>query len=104
MAIEILTILKHESTYKLVWARIQKAPWKLHELHGTYLKIFIFLFVLKGQLADTGNAGGAASFATGAWIYLVGNVLALIGGAAVFFKFDVEEKVNEFTKGKKDSK
>lgn len=26
MAIKILTILKHESTYKLVWARIQKAP------------------------------------------------------------------------------
>lgn len=64
----------------------------------------IFLFVLKGQLADTGNVGGAASFAIGAWIFLVGNVLALIGGAASFFKFDVEEKVNEITKGKKGSK
>lgn len=71
---------------------------------GLPIVTVIFLFVLKGQLADTGNVGGAASFATGAWIFLVGNVLALIGGAAVFFKFDVEEKVNEFTKGKKDSK
>ncbi|MCI1920813.1 MAG: hypothetical protein LKJ22_02675 [Liquorilactobacillus nagelii] len=53
----------------------------------------IFLFVLKGQLADTGNYGGSATFASGAWIFLVGNILALIGAAATYCKIDLVTKI-----------
>ncbi|KRM72073.1 hypothetical protein [Lacticaseibacillus brantae] len=69
---------------------------KLIELVCPIITI-IFVFVLKGQVGDV--ADGTVSFAMGAWIYLLGNVLALIGAGAAFFNVDLEKKIQEVAKG-----
>lgn len=59
----------------------------------------IFVFVLKGQVADSvgEDTGAILSFAMGGWIYLLGNAVALIAGAAGFFNVDLEKKSEELT-------
>lgn len=71
---------------------------------GLPIVSLIFLFVLKGQLGDTGNYGGSASFALGAWLFVLGNILSLISGAAQFFHVDLEQKINDIMQQNKSKK
>ncbi|KRL02378.1 hypothetical protein [Liquorilactobacillus capillatus] len=71
---------------------------------GLPIVSLIFLFVLKGQLGDTGNFGGSSSFALGAWLFLLGNVLVLVSGAARFFHIDLEQKITDITKQSRSKK
>lgn len=59
----------------------------------------IFVFVLKNQIVDAiGEITSAkVSFAMGAWIYLLGNIIALIGGAAGFWGINLESEINKVT-------
>lgn len=63
----------------------------------------IFVFVLKGQVADevAVDTGAALSLALGGWIYVLGNVIGLVSGAAGFFGINIEEKADEFMNKKK---
>ncbi|XRJ97241.1 hypothetical protein ACPBEI_00385 [Latilactobacillus sakei] len=57
----------------------------------------IFVFVLKGQVADevATDTGAALSLALGGWIYVLGNIIGLAAGAAGFFGVDLEKKTDE---------
>lgn len=53
---------------------------------------FIFVFVVKGQASTLQD--GDLTLGFGAIIYLLGNVIGLIGAVAAFFGYDVNAKVN----------
>ncbi|WBY48787.1 hypothetical protein PGA57_09350 [Latilactobacillus curvatus] len=63
----------------------------------------IFVFVLKGQVADeiATDSGAALSFALGGWIYILGNLIGLAAGAAGFFGVNLEKKADELISKKK---
>lgn len=53
---------------------------------------FIFVFVVKGQASTVED--GAIALGTGAIIYILGNIIGLIGSAASFFGYDINKTVN----------
>lgn len=62
----------------------------------------ILVFVIKGQIDGADGEGMTGSFGLGAWLYMIGGLISLAGGAASFFKIDIEAKANQAIKDVKD--
>lgn len=54
----------------------------------------VIVFILKGQIAEAISIFGSStsSFGTGAYIYLIGNIICLVLGAANYFGFKTDAK------------
>lgn len=69
---------------------------------GLPIVSLVIVFILKGQVAEAISIFGSStsSFGTGAYIYLLGNILCLMLGAANYFGFktdaqSIQKAVNE---------